>query len=235
MNRDRSILGIVTALEVERRWIGPTNEAVDIEVGGMGRIRAETAATRLLERGASALVSWGISGGLDPSLEPGTVMVPEAVVATGEGLLQTDSGWRKRLVAEIGNSIPTSMERMVHAEEVVRSRGLKRELRERWKAAAVDMESAGVGRVATDAGIPWLVVRAVGDTADHELPKVVTKVSDVRGRLRIEAVLGLVFRPRLWPKLIALGLANAAAGRSMRRVWALAGPDLAMSADNDDR
>lgn len=232
MNRPRTTLGIVTALEMERRWIGTTNDAVVVEVGGMGRVRAEAAAARLLNRGASELVSWGIAGGLDPSLEPGTVVVPEVVIDTGGGCLQTDEGWRNHLLTEIGHGVPTSTGPILHAEDVVTTPARKRQLHDRWHAVAVDMESAGVGRVAEDAGVPWLVVRAVADAADHELPRSVAKVSDGGGRLRIAAVLELVFRPRLWPALIALGRANAAAGRSMRRVWTVAGPDLALHGKN---
>jgi len=103
----------------------------------------------------------------------------------------------------------------------------KRGLFERWGAAAVDMESAGVAGVAQDAGVPWLVVRVVGDTAEQKLPKAVTELSDENGRLRASTIATLVFQPRLWPTLVRLGTANAAAGRSMRRVWAAAGPDLA--------
>lgn len=228
MSRDRRTIGIVTALEMERRWVRPTDRAVLVEAGGMGRIRAEAAAAHLLERGASALVSWGIAGGLDSSLEPGTVVVPEVVVGADGTCLRTDAGWRDRLLTKISDGVQISVEPILHVDEVITSPDRKRELHERRHAAAVDMESYGVATVAQDAGVPWIVIRAVADTADHELPRAVTKVCDVRGRLRVGAVLGLVLRPGLWPALIALGRANAAAGRSMRRVWAMAGPDLAL-------
>jgi len=169
MSRDQPTLGIVTALEMERRWIGSTNDTA-IQVGGVGRVRAEAAATRLLNRGASALVSWGIAGGLDPSLEPGTVVVPELVLGSQGGFLRVDVDWRDRLLARIGDRVPTSLGSVLHADEVIASPRGKRELYERWRAAAVDMESAGVARVAEDAGVPWLVLRAVADTADRELP-----------------------------------------------------------------
>ena len=234
MNSRRTTLGIVTALEMERGWIEPTGDAVFIEVGGMGRSRAEAAAARLLNRGASALVSWGIAGGLDPSLEAGTVVVPEVVIDTSGGRKQTDAAWRNRLLTGVGQSVPTSTGPILHAERVVTTPARKRELHDRWDAVAVDMESAGVARVAEDAGGPWLVVRAVADAADHELPKSAMKVCDDSGRLRIAAILGLVLRPGLWPALISLGRANAAAGRSMRRVWAATGPDLAVSPRADD-
>jgi adenosylhomocysteine nucleosidase len=231
MSRDRATIGIVTALEMERRWIGSTNDTAFVEVGGMGRARAKAAATRLLDRGVKALVSWGIAGGLDGALEPGTVVVPEVVVGADGTCLHADAGWRDRLLSRISDGVQISVEPILHVDEVITSPDQKRELHERRHAAAVDMESYGVATVAQDAGVPWIVIRAVGDAADHEVPRVVTNVSDSRGRLRIVAVLGLVFRPRLWPALVTLGRANAAAGRSMRRVWRAAGPDLALNED----
>lgn len=223
MNGAPPTLGIVTALEMERRWI---RSAVMVEVGGMGRIRAEAAATRLLDRGATALVSWGIAGGLEPGLASGTVVVPETVLGPQGESLHVDAAWRDRLLAVIGDRVSTSCGSMLHSDEVVASPGRKSELFERWRAVAVDMESVGVAQIARNAGVPWLAIRVVGDTADRELPKVVAEIADESGRLRARAVLGLALRPGSWPALISLGRANAAAGRSMRRVWTLAGPDL---------
>ncbi len=176
-------------------------------------------------------MSWGIAGGLDPDLEPGTVVVPEFVVDSEERRRYADTGWRDRLLARIENLVPISAEPIFHADVVVSSPAGKRDLHRRWNAAAVDMESAGIARVANDAGVPWLIVRAVGDVADQQLPKAVTELSDENGRLRVAAVAGLIVRPQLWPALLALGRASAAAGRSMRRVWAVAGPDLALGED----
>jgi len=228
MNGNPPTIGIVTALELERGWIGSTNERCLVVVGGMGRARAEAATTRLIDRGATAVVSWGIAGGLDPELEPGTVVIPEFVVDGEGGRRRANPGWRGRLLAKIESLVPVSGGPMFHANDVVTSPARKHELHDRWGAAAVDMESAGIARIAQDAGVPWLVVRVVGDVADQELPKAVIGLSDEYGRLRVAAIAGLVFRPRLWPTLITLGRANAAAGRSMRRVWEEAGPDLAL-------
>lgn len=230
MNRNPPTIGIVTALEMERRWVGA--DAV-VDVGGMGRTRAEAAARRLLDRGAAAVVSWGIAGGLDPGLGPGTVVVPEFVVDGDRDRLVADAGWRDRLLNQIESRVPVSRDPMFHSDRIVASPDLKHTLHERWGVAAVDMESAGVARVARDAGVPWLVIRVVGDVADQELPNGVTELSDQNGRLRYGAVAALVLRPRLWPTLLALGRANAAAGRSMRRVWVAAGPDLALAEDRD--
>lgn len=221
---------IVTALEMERGWIGPD---VSVEVGGMGRTRAEAATTRLIERGAEAVVSWGIAGGLDPGLGPGTVVVPEFVVDGDRDRWYADAGWRDRLLTGIENLVPISRNPMFHSDEVIASPEQKLALHSRWDVAAVDMESAGIARVAQDAGVPWLIIRVVGDAADQELPKAVTGLSDDEGRLRIGAVAGLVFRPRLWLTLLALGRANAAAARSMRRVWVAAGPNLAFGEDGN--
>lgn len=231
MSGNPAAIGIVTALELERGWIGSANEACMVDVGGVGRARAEAATARLLARGATAVVSWGIAGGLDPDLESGTVVVPECVIDADRGRWHADSGWRDRLLGRIGHLVAISGDPMLHADTVVSSPADKRDLHRRWRAVATDMESAAVARVAEDAGVPWLVVRVIGDAADQELPNSVTELSDENGRLRSGAVARLVFRPRLWPTLLRLGTANAAAGRRMRRVWAAAGPDLALGED----
>lgn len=239
MSPEQTTIGIVMALEVERRWTGATGDTALIEVGGMGRERAETAATRLLGRGASALVSWGIAGGIAPDLRSGTVVVPDRIIRPQGNDLIADADWRDRVLVKIRDLVPISVDPILHADEVVATPRRKNELHERWHAAAIDMESAGVARVAAEAGVPWLVVRAVGDTADQVIPKAATEICDDLGRLKIGAVAGLAFRPGLWPGLISLGRASAAAGRSMRKVWtavvAGSGPSLSASDGGSDR
>jgi hypothetical protein len=105
----------------------------------------------------------------------------------------------------------------------------KRTIHERFGAGAADMESAAVARVAVENDIPWIAVRVVVDAADQELPAAILTATGDDGRLRAGSVVGLILRPQLWRPLIALGRASAAAGQSMRRLWAMAQPDLALS------
>jgi len=223
------VLGIVTALRSERRWIRTSDVEPVIELSGMGASRADGAARRLVDRGVTALVSWGTAGGLDPTLRPGTVVLPDLVVLSDGGECAADLEWRDRLQSRIGDRVPTTTTPLFHAGHVVESPQHKREIWQRCRAAAADMESGAIARVAEEYGLPWIAVRVVLDAADDRLPGVVLSAADTR-RLGSAAVLcwRIARRPGQWPTLFTLWRAYLIAGRSMRRLWSLAGPDLAL-------
>jgi adenosylhomocysteine nucleosidase len=221
-------IGIVAALEMEGRWLGDSSGNRLILVGGMGRERAEAAARQLLESGATALVSWGVAGGLDPALASGTVVLADQVLCSDGSVRESHPRWRTELRSLIETRVHTVVAPLFHSEQLVSSVTQKGRLRDRWRASAVDMESDGVGRVADSAGVPWLAVRAVTDTATFEVPEVAVSVCGENGRLRPGAVAGLVLRPWLWHTLTRLAGATRAAARSMRRLDSIAGPDFAL-------
>jgi len=222
-----AVLGIVAALEMERRWIRAPEHLV--ELSGVGETRAENAAGRLVERGATALVSWGVAGGLDPGLRPGTVILPDTVIGADGQRWGVDLEWRDRLLERVGERIATSTLPLYHATSVITTADGKRAIFERFGAGAADMESVAVARVAMANDLPWIAVRVVIDAADQDLPAAILTAIGDDGRLSVASVAGLILRPRLWRPVIALGRAGAAAGRSMRRLWAAAQPDLALS------
>jgi hopanoid-associated phosphorylase len=222
-----SVLGIVAALEMEGRWISASEPL--IEVSGGGEERAGAAARRLLDRGASALVSWGVAGGLDPDLEPGTVVLPDVVIHADGSSYPIDVAWRDRLLERVSGRVVTSTSSLYHASSVITSPDEKRAVYGRVGAGAVDMESAAVAAVASEMEIPFVVVRVVVDAAGVRLPEVALTMCDEAGRLKKSAVLGLIFQPGEWRGMLRLGRANGAAGRSMRKLWSAAGPDLALA------
>lgn len=79
------LLGIIAGMEAEAAALGEWREdsriAVAISAGRPNRATAET--ERLVERGASVLISWGIAGGLDPGLSPGDLLVADGVIEPG--------------------------------------------------------------------------------------------------------------------------------------------------------
>ncbi|HLO78401.1 MAG TPA: hypothetical protein VK196_18250, partial [Magnetospirillum sp.] len=56
-------------------------------------------------------------------------------------------------------------------------------------AAAVDMESGAVARVAAQHGLPFLALRAIADPAGQSLPAPVLRIVDGQGRIRIRGAL----------------------------------------------
>ncbi len=118
------VLGIVAALDMERRWIRAADALV--ELSGIGESRAENAARRLVERGSTALVSWGVAGGLDPDLSPGTVMPPDIVIRADGSSHGADLEWRDRLLERVRGQVVTSTAPLYHATSVIATSGEKR-------------------------------------------------------------------------------------------------------------
>jgi len=85
-------------------------------------------------------------------------------------------------------------------------------------AAVVDLESAAYAEAAAAAGIPWLVLRAVTDTADESLPRWLERCRDASGAIRRARVAwALLGDPRALLRLLELRRRVATAGRVLAR------------------
>jgi len=221
------VLGVVSALDLERRWIAAPEPLC--ETSGVGADSAGAAARRLVDRGATALVSWGMAGGLDPSIDAGTVVLPELLIGADGSRIGVDPGWHGRVLAKIKDRVGVSTSVLLDVDRPISTVREKRELHRRTGAGAVDMESAAVASVSNHAGIPFVAVRVVVDAAATALPEGALGMFDEGGRLKRSSLVRIVLRPPEWPGIIALARANAAASLSMRSVWLAAEPDLGLS------
>src|SRR4029077_917603 len=76
-NAPLNVVGIVSALAAEARHLGPTTQRREalasfadgtlLVVSGIGGSAAARGARALIDAGATALISWGMAGGLDPA------------------------------------------------------------------------------------------------------------------------------------------------------------------------
>ncbi|MBV8703468.1 MAG: hypothetical protein JO118_07120, partial [Acetobacteraceae bacterium] len=74
-------IGIVTGLAAEARIVRRLGWPV--AVGGGTPAGAYAAAGGLAGQGATALVSFGLAGGLHPALNAGALLIPEAILTDG--------------------------------------------------------------------------------------------------------------------------------------------------------
>lgn len=221
------MLGIVVAMSVERRWILSENPETIVELSGVGDRRAEDTARRLVDRGVTALSSWGCAGGLDPTLGPGTVVIPPSVVVSESISYDCDSNWCGRLVERLESKMQPVIGPMLHVEKVIASPQHKRDLHERFGALAVDMESGAVARVASEHGLPFIAVRVVLDGSNARLPRIALTAPDgSSGGSAGELLWRIARRPREWGTVYRLASCFRISGKAMKKVWRLAGPDL---------
>ncbi len=200
---------------------------VGLRVTGIGARRASGAARALLAEGAEAMVSWGIAAGLDATLAPGDLVIPDAVLGADGRCRRPDPAWCARLRAALGGEGRGGV--LAEAETVLASAGAKRRLAVRaGGAVAADMESAAIAALAETAGVPWLVVRAISDDAGSALPRAAREGLDGHGRLRpARALRALLARPGEVGGLLALWAGIRAARSTLERVAGRCGPALA--------
>jgi adenosylhomocysteine nucleosidase len=218
--------GIVAALAAEARTLGPaqrTGSAINtlpdgtlLITSGMGPEAAACAALALVTAGARAVLSFGLAGGLDPALQAGTVLIPDAVT-DGSGALHTTFGpWRDRLAA-LCDSAASVRGTLLSVTAALTTAAAKAQARARTGACAVDMESFAIGSVAARAGVHFAIARVVVDTAVDTLPHSVLLATGPRGQMHYARLaLGLLRSPAEIPALLQLSQRYRIALRSLR-------------------
>ncbi len=202
------MIGIVVGLGAEARIARRLGTHVEIAIGGGTADGARRAAERLLARGASGLISFGLAAGLAPELAPGTVVVPRRV-RIAETTFITD----RALNAALGGATPHDL---LHSERVVADAADKRRLHLASRCAALDMESGAVARAALAEARPFAVLRAVCDPASRSLPPAALVATTPDGRIALRPLLrSLVRRPEQIASLLRLALDAREARRAL--------------------
>lgn len=157
---DRGKIGFVVGLNAEARLLRGSGFMVG--VGGGFPAGAARAAEALIAQKAVALISFGLAGGLNPSLRPGAILVPQSVIDDRETF-----SCDYKLIEMLGGA---NTKFVMSAKRVAETAYDKGGMFERTHADAIDLESGAVGRVARARHIPFAVLRAVADPAERDLP-----------------------------------------------------------------
>lgn len=223
---NRRPVGVVTGLARERRCfddIAP-DARPRLACDGVGPQAASAGARRLIEAGCCGLVSFGLAGALQIGVPVGTLVLAEAVVTREGAVLETDRAWRQRLQGIAG---APRVGRIAGVDAAVCVPAEKSGLADATGTLAVDMESHAVAAVAVAAGVPFVVIRAIGDASTESVPAWLPAALDETGRPRFPAILsGLLRRPGDLPALVRLGRGASAGLARLRRFVAAAGPRL---------
>jgi len=201
-------LGIVVGMADEAALLAslvaapPDGGRMSVRVAGARPGRARTLADGLAADGVDALMSFGVAGGIDPALRPGTLIVASSVVHPGATVQPTDARWR----AALRGALPGALEGpIVGSQRALTDVRDKRDHAALTAALAVDMESHAVAAAAGAAGLPFMALRAVADPADRAIPLAALAALDADGRARAwRALTVLAFRPWQLPALIRL-------------------------------
>jgi adenosylhomocysteine nucleosidase len=200
---------------------------VALAVTGDGDANARAATAALVARlPVRRLIVIGIGGALSPELEPRALIVADDVQRVNGPRVVA----QPELVAWAADTCGARRGRVVTAAAIIGRPAEKARLRVGQGGgvpAVVDLESAACAAVAEEAALPWLVLRAVCDTADEEVPELLNRCRDDRGAVdRGRVFFALLREPGALPPLLALrhrvaacAEALAAAVQSLIEAW----------------
>ncbi len=198
------MLAFVVGLKAEGQLAGGR-----VFVGGGDAAGASVAAAGAIRAGARALVSFGLAGGLSPSLPAGSLLVPRFVLVHGFRLAANPV-----LAAALGGFCG---EAVLAGDGVVAGVAGKASLWAATGADIIDLESGAVAEAAAASGLPFAVLRAVCDPAWRALPPAALLALEAGGAIGIRRVLGSVLRrPSQVPGLLALARDAALARRALQ-------------------
>jgi adenosylhomocysteine nucleosidase len=222
-----SAVVVVMALGVERACLRrhsgrPGGSRLLLAQSGPGAERAAAAAAVALASGASALVSWGLAGGLDSDLAPGDVVLPRLVSSLRGEAFGVDSGWHAAIEAGLRGAVTVRVADVVSVPGALTTPADKTAAAAACGAGAADMESAAVAAAAARAGARFAAVRVIVDTANDFLPADAERWIDERGERRFGRALAAAFQPAQWRELWILAHRYRAARRTLERVAELA-------------
>src|ERR1700733_14377745 len=163
------------------------------------------------------VISFGIAGGLDPTLRSGDVVVATEV-------LSGDTRWLAGLTLneELTANVALGRRRVVRGglagvEQMVVAQSRKAALRSETGAAAVDMESHIAAAYAAEAGLPFAALRVISDPASRALPALAMAAIKPNGDIDLRKVLrGVARNPLTLRALVSTGIDFNRALRSLR-------------------
>ncbi|NOX84108.1 MAG: hypothetical protein GXP06_14220 [Alphaproteobacteria bacterium] len=214
-----NFIAVICGLKSEAQVILRVLDAPKIRVGvsGANAARAEEIAREFCGEGAAAIVSVGVSGGLDPSLASGDLIIGDRVLY-GDGQVCESDRRLLDTIAEEPAAATAKIGALFGADDIIESIEKKAALYRSHHALGVDMESHGAARAAASAGVPFLAIRAIADPADRALPPAALGAVAPDGSTRILATLGAAMRdPKQFPALMKLGADSSAALKTLRR------------------
>ncbi|MFZ0499503.1 MAG: hypothetical protein WAM52_10235, partial [Steroidobacteraceae bacterium] len=103
------------------------------------------------------------------------------------------SEWRERVRAALPASCVACGGKLLTSDRPVATPEAKAAAWRESRAAAVDMESAAIAQVARQAGLPFIALRVIVDTASDQLPAAVIAASG-GGQLRLGRLLAALLR-----------------------------------------
>jgi len=173
--------------------------------GGIGSSRAERAARAVVEQfRPEVLVSAGLVGALIHSLKAGSVVTPNVIVDAATGVeYRCESGGEL-----VGSGVLVSVGEIAGQDS-------KLALVERYHGLIVDMEAAGVAKVAAESNLAFRCVKAISDELDFVMPPL-NRFVDSQGDFSTGGLIAwAMLRPHRWLGIMRLARNTSSATQAL--------------------
>ncbi len=167
---------------------------------GVGKVKAAACTQYLIGQfSIEALICTGVAGAVNPRLHAGDVVIsrrtlqhdfdpgdPELLKKFRRHWLQADSCLAKLALSaakELNLANRCRPGKVLTGDQAIVSQDRRQWLWQTFRADCVDMESAAVAQVCQMNEVPWVIVRAISDSAEED------SIAEFRGNLREAASL----------------------------------------------
>jgi len=185
-----------------------------------------TVAGSAARQGYRGIISFGVAGGLASNLRTGDWVVASHIVES-RVTRSTDAVWSNSLLEAIAGA---SYAPILGVDAPVAEPTMKRDLHRATGAAAVDMESHVVARLAAAHGLAFAAMRVIVDPADRTVPPAAILGMGRDGGTDIWAVVrDLIMHPSQLSLFARVAVDGFAARAELLRVRRLLGPHFGLA------
>ncbi|MDY0882841.1 hypothetical protein ACFPL7_07765 [Dongia soli] len=202
------MIGVVTGLQAEAKIVRGLPCLV---VSGGGRAdMTRRKIDGLIEAGVQGLVSFGIAGAVDPAMKTGDVVVSATVIDAEGRRYVGDPAWLEKILSHLPGSHHGDL---YGSDHMISTAADKAQILKQYACIAVDMESHHTARAATRHQLPFIVIRAIADTASEHLPEALAAGVDAEGKTRVWPIIAALLTGRL--SIGAVLRAGRSSGRAL--------------------
>jgi len=181
----------------------------------------ETSLNLAIKSGCRSFISFGVAGGLAPCLRPGDWVVASSIVDAQE-VRPTDEAWSRKILTMLPGA---GYAPIIGVDTPVGDPKVKQSIHADTGAAAVDMESHHIARLASSHGVSFAAVRVVLDPAHRAVPAAALAGIAPDGGISVKGILReLVARPSQLGGLLRLASDAYAARCGLFAVRRMLGP-----------
>ncbi len=209
----------LTHLKIARGCTADISEHLTIAHAGTGPDNAGVAVQLLLEKKVDAIISWGCAAALKTGINPGSLAIPKQLITENKQTLSLQSPWYNHCHDYLSGHFTLCGETLAESSCLISSSAEKHTVHQATGAELLDMESIAIARSAQQAGIPCMVIRAIADPVEMDLPYAIQYALNAQGEIKLNKLLVYIAtHPGEILALIRLGLHFNAAAKTLKSV-----------------